>query len=80
VYRTITLSIKIILKAIKYNAGTSTVPMKKNQYNTVIRVAAKYRTGQIEAQIPDIADLVVDIIAEQIQKKHIADNMYKASV
>jgi len=37
--------------------------------------AAEYRTSQIQAQIPDVAELVVDIIAEHIQKKHIADDM-----
>jgi len=42
--------------------------------------AAEYRTGQIKAQIPDITELVVDIITEEIQKEHIAGNMHQAAV
>jgi len=38
---------------------------------------AECRTGQIEAQIPNMAELVVDIIAEKIQEEHIADDMHK---
>jgi len=41
---------------------------------------AEHRAGQIKAQIPNMAELVVDIIAEEIQKEHIADNMYKTGV
>ena len=40
----------------------------------------EYRAGQIKTQIPDIAELVVDIIAEQIQKEHIADNVHDTAV
>ena len=42
--------------------------------------AAEYRSGQVETQITNVAELVVDIIAEHIQKEHIADDMYKSAV
>jgi hypothetical protein len=41
---------------------------------------AEYRPGKIKAQIADVAYPVVDIIAKQIQKKHIADNVPKPTV
>jgi hypothetical protein len=41
---------------------------------------AEYRSAQIKTQIPDITELVVDIITEQIQKEHIADNVHRAAV
>ena len=41
---------------------------------------AEHRAGQIKAQIPNMAELVVDIIAEQIQKEHVADNVHKTGV
>ena len=42
--------------------------------------AAEYRSGQIQTQIPKVAELVVDIIAKNIQKEHITDNMPKTTV
>ncbi len=41
---------------------------------------AEHRAGQIKAQISNMAELVVDVIAEEIQKVHIADNMHQAAV
>jgi hypothetical protein len=42
--------------------------------------SAEYRTCQIKTQISNMAELVVDIIAEQIQKEHIADNVHDTAV
>jgi hypothetical protein len=42
--------------------------------------AAKYRTGEIKAQIPDMPNFVVDVIAKQVQKEHIADDVHKPAV
>jgi len=39
--------------------------------------SAKYRSSQIETQIANMAEFVVDIIAEQVQKEHIADDVHQ---
>ena len=41
---------------------------------------AKDGSGQIKTYISNAPELGVDIIAEQIQKEHIADNVPKAAV
>ena len=38
------------------------------------------RSGQIKAQIADVAELIIDIIAKQVQEKHIADDVHKTAV
>ena len=48
--------------------------------NKCMTYTAEHRAGQIKAEIPNMAKLVVDIIAEEIQKEHVADNMQKAAV
>jgi hypothetical protein len=42
--------------------------------------AGKYSPGQIKAQVAHIAQPVVDVIAENIQKVHIAEDMHYAAV
>jgi hypothetical protein len=42
--------------------------------------SAEYRACQIKTHVSDMAELVVDIIAEQIQKEHIAGNVHDTAV
>ncbi len=42
--------------------------------------AAEHRTSHIQSQIPRVAELVIDIIAKDIQKEHIADNVPNTAV
>jgi len=41
---------------------------------------AEHRASQIKAQLPNMAKLVVDIIAEQIQKEHIEEYVPETAV
>jgi len=42
--------------------------------------ATKCCTGEIKAQVSNLADFVIDIVAEQIQEKHVPNNVHKAAV
>ena len=41
---------------------------------------AEHRAGQVKTQIPDVAELVVDIITEQVQKEHIEEYVQESAV
>ena len=41
---------------------------------------AKNRTGEIKTQIAEMAEPVVDVVAEQIQEEHISDDVHKRAV
>jgi hypothetical protein len=45
-----------------------------------VTYGAKDCTGQIEAQIADVAELIVDIVAEQVQEEHISADVQKRAV
>ncbi len=38
------------------------------------------RAGEIKAQIAEMAELVVDVVAEQVQKEHISDDVHKRAM
>ncbi len=48
--------------------------------NNCMTYTAEHRAGQIKAQIPNMTELVVDIITEEIQEEHIADNVHKTAM
>ena len=41
---------------------------------------AKNRTGKIKTQITDVSEPVVDVVAEQVQKEHISDDVHKRAM
>jgi len=42
--------------------------------------SAKNSTGEVKTYIVDMSESVVDVVAEQIQKEHIAEDVQKAAV
>jgi len=60
-----------------YGGDGTTGP--ENRLGAYERMAdgTKDRTGQIKAQIADVAEPVVDVAAEQVQKEHISDDVHR---
>ena len=42
--------------------------------------AGKDSTGKVETDVSDVAELIVDVIAEEVEKEHISDDVHKSAV